>query len=218
MKYRTRTFYADSQKALMWERWKEGATLHQIAKLFDRGHTSVQKILAGTGGIPPADRHRARVALTLAEREEISRAVVIDSNDCCIARASPIHGQPRDQAQRRPRVLSGEPGRPSRLGSRTSSQALQAGAEPDAGTHRDREASKAVVARADCRMAQAYLSAREPPRVTRDHLSQPLHPGARRPEEGAPAALEAHPRHASVPAPHPEDRYPWQDRRRGVDQ
>jgi hypothetical protein len=59
MKYRTRTFYTDSQKALMWERWKEGATLHQIAKLFDRGHTSVQKILAGTGGIPPADRHRA---------------------------------------------------------------------------------------------------------------------------------------------------------------
>ena len=32
MKYRTRTFYTDSQKALMWERWKEGATLQQIAK------------------------------------------------------------------------------------------------------------------------------------------------------------------------------------------
>jgi len=36
MKYRTRTYYTDSQKALMWERWKQGETLHQIAQLFDR--------------------------------------------------------------------------------------------------------------------------------------------------------------------------------------
>jgi IS30 family transposase len=76
MKYRTRTFYTDSQKALMWERWKEGATLHQIAKLFDRAHTSVQQILGTSGGIRPVERRRAEVALTLAEREEISRAVV----------------------------------------------------------------------------------------------------------------------------------------------
>ena len=46
MKYRTRTFYTDSQKALMWERWKQGWTLHQIAQLFDRAHISVQGILA----------------------------------------------------------------------------------------------------------------------------------------------------------------------------
>src|SRR6188768_480489 len=76
MKYRTRTYYTDSQKALMWERWKQGWTLHQIGKLFDRAHTSVQGILGASGGIPPAERHRAEVALTLAEREEISRAVV----------------------------------------------------------------------------------------------------------------------------------------------
>ena len=38
MKYRTRTYYTDGQKALMWERWKEGRTLHQIAKLFDQAH------------------------------------------------------------------------------------------------------------------------------------------------------------------------------------
>ena len=76
MKYRTRTIYTDSQKALMWERSKQGATLHQIAQLFDRAHSSVQGILAETGGIRPAERHRAEVALTLAEREEISRAVV----------------------------------------------------------------------------------------------------------------------------------------------
>jgi IS30 family transposase len=44
--------------------------------LFDRNHSSIQPILAATGGIRPAPRYRSRLALTLAEREEISRAVV----------------------------------------------------------------------------------------------------------------------------------------------
>jgi hypothetical protein len=60
MKYRARTYYTDSQKALMWERWKEGRTLHQIGKPFDRAHTSVQGILGASGGIRPAERHGAK--------------------------------------------------------------------------------------------------------------------------------------------------------------
>jgi len=76
MKYRTRTNYSDSQKTLMWDRWQKGDSLHQIAKLFDRYHTSIRGILAETGGIRPAPRRRSRLALTLAEREDISRAVV----------------------------------------------------------------------------------------------------------------------------------------------
>ena len=76
MKQRPRIYYSDSQKALMWERWKQGATLHQIAGLFDRMHSSVQGILAETGGIRPPERRRSDQALRLAEREEISRAVV----------------------------------------------------------------------------------------------------------------------------------------------
>src|SRR5664279_2333439 len=75
MKYRTRTYYTDAQKALMWERWKQGWTLHQIAQLFDRAHTSVQGILSRTSGFRPSQRSRSKIALTLAEREEISRAV-----------------------------------------------------------------------------------------------------------------------------------------------
>ena len=75
MKYRTRTYYTDAQKALMWERWQKGDSLQQIAQLFDRNHSSVQRILVQTGGLRPASRHRSRLALTLAEREEISRAV-----------------------------------------------------------------------------------------------------------------------------------------------
>ncbi|KQW49618.1 integrase [Pelomonas sp. Root662] len=53
MKHRTRTYYTATQKALMWERWKDGWTLHEIGKLFDRPHTSIQGILSKTGGIRP---------------------------------------------------------------------------------------------------------------------------------------------------------------------
>jgi len=76
MTYPTRIYYSDSQKALMWERWRQGWTLHQIAQLFDRSHTSVQGILVRTGGIRPPRRSRSPIALTLGEREEISRGVV----------------------------------------------------------------------------------------------------------------------------------------------
>jgi IS30 family transposase len=76
MKRRPRIHYTESQKALMWERWQKGESLQHIAQLFDRNHSSIQRILAETGGIRPAPRHRSRWVLTLAEREEISRAVV----------------------------------------------------------------------------------------------------------------------------------------------
>jgi hypothetical protein len=59
MKYRTRTFYTDSHKALMWERWRQGWPLHQIAQLFNRAHTSVQGILVRTGALGPCSVDRA---------------------------------------------------------------------------------------------------------------------------------------------------------------
>lgn len=85
MKQRPRIYYTETQKALMWERWKAGDTLHQIGKLFDRPHTSIQNILAATGGIRPPARHRSRLALTLAEREEISRALAAGESIHCVA-------------------------------------------------------------------------------------------------------------------------------------
>jgi IS30 family transposase len=75
MKRRTRIYYTEAQKALMWERWKQGWTLHQIGRLFNRAHTSVGGILSRAGGIRPPVRRRGAMALTLAEREEISRAL-----------------------------------------------------------------------------------------------------------------------------------------------
>lgn len=76
MKQRPRIYYTESQKSLMWERWRQGDSLQTIAQLFGRNHSSIQQILAETGGIRPAPRCRSRLALTLAEREEISRAMV----------------------------------------------------------------------------------------------------------------------------------------------
>jgi IS30 family transposase len=91
MKYRTRIYYTETQKALMWDRWKAGDSLQQIGQLFDRNHNSIDGILARTGGIRPPPRCRSLIALSLAEREEISRAVVagqsIRSIASCLGRA-----------------------------------------------------------------------------------------------------------------------------------
>lgn len=85
MKRRPRILYSESQKAVMWERWKKGESLQQIAQLFDRNHSSVNRILAETGGIRPAQRCRSQLALILAEREEISRALVAGQSIRAIA-------------------------------------------------------------------------------------------------------------------------------------
>lgn len=75
MKQRPRIYYTESQKALMWEHWQKGDSLNEIAQLFDRHHSAIQGILARSGGIRPPQRQRSRLALTLAEREEISLAL-----------------------------------------------------------------------------------------------------------------------------------------------
>jgi IS30 family transposase len=49
--------------------------MHDIAKLFDRGHSAVQRILTENGGMRPRERKRSPLALTLAEREVISRGL-----------------------------------------------------------------------------------------------------------------------------------------------
>jgi hypothetical protein len=94
----------------MWERWRAGDTLHAIAKLFDRNHTSVQQIFARTGGARGdlAGRHRW----------------VVGALDCPIAAAGAEHGKPGDPSQRRSLQLSREHGGARRLGSGAASEAL----------------------------------------------------------------------------------------------
>jgi IS30 family transposase len=87
MKQRPRIYYTASQRALIWDRWQKGETLHQIAALFDRYHSSIQQIVGETGGIRPRERRRSGLALSLSEREEISRAVAAGQSMRSIAAA-----------------------------------------------------------------------------------------------------------------------------------
>ncbi len=77
MKQKPRIYYTNAQKTLMWDRWQSGDSMHDIARLFDRGHSSVQRILTENGGIRPRERKRSSLALTRQEREVISRGLAM---------------------------------------------------------------------------------------------------------------------------------------------
>lgn len=81
MGYRTRTIYTESQKALMWDRWKNGESPANRATVRPQS----QRILADSGGIKPPQRTRSSQALSLAEREEISRSIVAGQSIRAIA-------------------------------------------------------------------------------------------------------------------------------------
>ena len=78
MVYRTRIKYTAAQKADMWDRWQRGESMNAIGRVFDRHSTSIFGLLAPSGGIRPPPRQRSRLALTVAEREEISRGLASD--------------------------------------------------------------------------------------------------------------------------------------------
>lgn len=76
MKQRTRINYAPEQKTIIRGRYKQGDSLHDIARMFDRYHSSIMPTIHQTGGYRPSVRKRHLLALSLDEREEISRALV----------------------------------------------------------------------------------------------------------------------------------------------
>jgi len=86
MKYRRRIYYTEADKALMWERWRQGESLESIARLFDRRHSTVGGIFSRSGGIRPRPRRRSGRVLALTEREEISRGAMAGLSARAIAR------------------------------------------------------------------------------------------------------------------------------------
>src|ERR1700685_3361709 len=68
------------QKLDVWRRWKAGQTLHEIGRAFGKEHSSIRCLVSRHGGIAPAVRRRALLALTLREREEISRGLASGSS------------------------------------------------------------------------------------------------------------------------------------------
>ena len=68
------------QKSDMWCRWKVGQSLHEIGRAFGKPHTSIRCLVSRHGGFVPAVRRRSLLALTLREREEISRGIASGSS------------------------------------------------------------------------------------------------------------------------------------------
>ena len=70
--------FTASQKAELWERWKNGQSAAAISRALERRNkTGVERIVVLHGGIAPAPRRRALAALRLEEREEISRGIAV---------------------------------------------------------------------------------------------------------------------------------------------
>ena len=86
MKYRRRIYYSAEQRAEIWDRWQRGESMSSIGRRFDRESSSVFSVISPTGGIRPADRKRSSQALSLIEREEISRGLSIKRSLRAIAR------------------------------------------------------------------------------------------------------------------------------------
>ena len=83
---RKRRRLTPAEKTEIWRRWKCGQSQHEIGRVFGRPHPTIRKLLLPCGGIAPTARRRSRLALTLAEREDISRGIASDSSIREIAR------------------------------------------------------------------------------------------------------------------------------------
>jgi IS30 family transposase len=77
MKQRRRIYYSASQRAEIWDRWQRGESMSSIGRGFERESSSIFSVLSPSGGIRPPDRKRSRCALSLIEREEISRGLTV---------------------------------------------------------------------------------------------------------------------------------------------
>jgi hypothetical protein len=94
MKYRRRIYYSAVQRAEIWDRWQRGESMSSIGRAFERESSSVFSVISPTGGIRPPDRTRGALALSLAEREEISRGLITNLSLRAIARHLGLGARP----------------------------------------------------------------------------------------------------------------------------
>ena len=116
MKQRTRIYYSPAQRSEMWDRWQRGESMSSIGRAFNRESSSVYSVLSPTGGIRPPPRKRSRLALTLSEREEISRGIARQLSVRAIAL----------QLERSPSTISREINRNGGMNAYRATQADQA--------------------------------------------------------------------------------------------
>jgi len=78
--------FSAAEKTELWDRWQRGESLKAIGRTFGKPSSSIYCQVAPHGGIRPAPRRRSRLALTLAEREEISRGIAAHQSARSMAR------------------------------------------------------------------------------------------------------------------------------------
>jgi IS30 family transposase len=82
---RARRRYTAQERRELWERWKRGESVSDIGRALDRAPATIHCTIRERGGVAPRERSRSRLALTLEEREEISRGVVAGESARAIA-------------------------------------------------------------------------------------------------------------------------------------
>lgn len=83
---------SDAQKDEVWCRWRSGASLSDIGRAVGKHPASVFGVLRLHGGFRPPARKRSISALTLAEREELSKGLSAGYSMRQMARA--LHRSP----------------------------------------------------------------------------------------------------------------------------
>jgi IS30 family transposase len=86
MSKRAWTKLSAAERAEVWTRWRRGEQITDIAKALRRADPSVARELDYTGGIAPRARRRSERALSIKEREEISRGLRAEESIRSIAR------------------------------------------------------------------------------------------------------------------------------------
>ncbi len=86
MERRYRRGFSTAEKMEMWDRWPRGEIMRSIGWVFGKPSSSIYSQLAPLGGIRPRPRCRSRLALTLSDREEISRVIVAQCSIRSMAR------------------------------------------------------------------------------------------------------------------------------------
>ncbi len=72
--------FTAAEKTDLWDRWQRGESLNAIGRAFGKPSSSIYFQLSPHGGIRPAPRRRSRLALSLIERETISRGLAADQS------------------------------------------------------------------------------------------------------------------------------------------
>src|SRR6201981_1017061 len=68
------------QRVEVWRLWKVGESLHAIGRALGKNNVVIHLLSKRHGGIAPPLRRRSPSALTLAEREDISRGIAWGSS------------------------------------------------------------------------------------------------------------------------------------------